>query len=474
MRNFVRTLSTHVLMGFALFSLAACDGSDDQAQAQGAGAPQAMPVTVATPLEARVQEWDEFSGRFEATEKVEIRSRVNGYLSEIHFKDGDVVQKGDLLFTIDQRPFIAALKQAEARLSEAKTGASLAEREFSRYKKLKNEGFASDQVYDQRLEQRNSAGASVKAAEAAVEQAKLDLDFTEIRSPITGRISRHMMDVGNLIAAGTGTSVLTTIVAQDPIYFYFDVDEQTYLKYVRLNLTGERPGSRNTPNPVAVTLADKSLGSFTGRMDFIDNEVNMSTGTMRGRALIDNPDYIITPGLFGKIRIPSTGTYDAILIPDSAVQIDQSRKFVYVVGADNVVDVKNVEVGGIIDGLRAVKTGLTANDRVVINGLQRVRKGAPVMPQDGEIKPVENAGNSNGQIVDGSMNGVVAPSPEATRTITIRDDAVAEERGEAVSTDPYSEEEQFEDMSDENGQASDTPPLLEDLNTPLLMDSPSQ
>ncbi|MGE4312745.1 MAG: efflux RND transporter periplasmic adaptor subunit [Pseudobdellovibrionaceae bacterium] len=473
MHHFVRNFSVSVLLGLALVTLAACDGGDDQeaAQAQGGGAPQAMPVTVATPLQARVQEWDEFSGRFEATEKVEIRSRVNGYLSEIHFKDGDVVEKGDLLFTIDQRPFLAALKQAEARLSEAKNGASLAQREFSRYQKLKKEGFASDQVYDQRLEQRNSAGSSVKAAEAAVDQAKLDMDFTEIRAPISGRISRHMMDVGNLISAGTGTSVLTTIVAQDPIYFYFDVDEQTYLKYVRLNLTGERPGSRDEPNPVAVSLADKSLGSFTGRMDFIDNEVNSSTGTMRGRALIDNPDYIITPGLFGKIRIPSTGTYDATLIPDAAVQIDQSRKFVYIVGADNIVDVKNVEVGGIIDGLRAIKSGLEMTDKVVINGLQRVRKGAAVMPDEGKIEPVANAGNSTGQIVDNSSVGVVAPAPEATRTITIREDMM-QNAEDVMGVDPASEEDMSQDQN--TGSDSDIPPLMEDMNTPLVMDSPSQ
>ena len=265
--------------------LAACDDGPTQAQT-----PQAPPpVTVSTPIAEDIVEWDEYTGRFQAVETVEIRSRVSGYLESVHFDDGDIVEKDALLFVIDQRPFKVALDRARAELKQARTQLKLAAKELERARPLLARGNLSQSVFDERLQARDAAQASVDAAAAAVNAARVDLDYTEIRSPVAGRAGRHLVSVGNLVSGGSETATpLTTIVSLDPIHFYFDANEKAYLKYVRLDRSGDRPGSRDTPNPVLLALADETDYPHQGQMDFVDNRFDAGTGTVRGRAVFQN------------------------------------------------------------------------------------------------------------------------------------------------------------------------------------------
>lgn len=383
---------TAVVMMFGVLVLAGCKpdnaGGPPAPGGEGAGMPPPPAVTVAVPLSKDVQEWDDFTGRFEAVERVEIRARVSGYLQEIHFKDGDLVNKGDLLFTIDQRPFEATLKEAEAALNSAKSRLDLAAKELNRASQLSKQGFATKQTLDQRTEEKQSAAEAVDAAQARLEQAKLDIEYSRIAAPISGRISRALIDVGNLVDGGMQTAtMLTTIVSLDPIHFYFDVDEQTYLKYARMASAGERPSSRATANPVYVALADSDKYDYAGKMDFVDNAIDPATGTMRGRAIFDNPDYTIIPGMFGRARIMGSGSYKALLIPDEAVGVDQSRNFVFTVTPENMVASKTVTLGPKVEGLRAVKSGLDGTEKIIIAGLQMLRDGMPVTP---ELKTIQS------------------------------------------------------------------------------------
>lgn len=348
-------------------------------------APQAVdtappPVTVAKPVLKGIIEADEFTGRFDAVAAVDVRARVGGYLDSVHFRDGAMVQQGDLLFVIDQRPFQAALAQAEAALVAARTRLEFARVELDRVERLARTGNAPERSLDERQQQYQAAEAEVAGVVAAVDQARLDLEYTEIRAPISGRISRKLITEGNLITANE--TQLTTIVALDPIYFYFDVDERSYLAYVRMAREGTRPSGRETAYEVMVALADEQEPKQKGRMNFVDNRVDEATGTMRGRAIFENKDYLLTPGLFGRIVIPGSGSYKAVLVPDEAIAVDLDRRFVYAVAPDGTVSQRVVRPGPRHDGYRIIRQGLTGDETIIVNGIQRVRFSSRVTPDD--------------------------------------------------------------------------------------------
>jgi membrane fusion protein, multidrug efflux system len=350
-----------------------------------------MPVTVSPPIAKRVTQWDEFSGRFEAVAQVEVRARVSGFIDKLHFRDGQLVNVGDLLFTIDKRPFEIAVESAEAEVARNKAQVDLAELQVERGASLIKSRTITDAEYDQRKANLAVARAQLKTAEAAVRQAELNLDWTDVRAPLAGRISDRKVDAGNLIQGGQqGATLLATIVTLDPIRFVFDVSESDYLRYTRLFLSGAMASSRDSVNPVRIRLADETEWTRTGKVDFVDNTLSARSGTIRTRAIVENKNQLLTPGVFGRVQLFG-GEYDALLIPDSAVVSDQARKIVFVVGDNNVVQAKPVTLGPIVDGLRVVREGLAASDNVVLDGLANpmVRPGAKVQPQKGEIKTAD-------------------------------------------------------------------------------------
>jgi multidrug efflux system membrane fusion protein len=350
-----------------------------------------MPVTISPPIAKRVTQWDEFSGRFEAVAQVEVRARVSGFIDKLHFRDGQVVNVGDLLFTIDKRPFEIAVQSAEAEVARNKAQVDIAELQVERGAALVKSRNIPDAEYDQRKANLAVARAQLKTAEAAVRNAELNLDWTDVRAPLAGRISDRKVDAGNLIQGGQqGATLLATIVTLDPIRFVFDVSESDYLRYTRLFLSGAMASSRDSVNPVRIRLADESDWTRNGKVDFVDNTLSARSGTIRTRAIVENKNQLLTPGIFGRVQLFG-GEYDALLIPDSAVVSDQARKIVFVVGDDNVVKAKPVTLGPIVDGLRVVREGLAATDNVVLDGLANpmVRPGAKVKPQKGEIKTAD-------------------------------------------------------------------------------------
>ena len=349
---------------------------------------QLFPVTVAAPLAKRITQWDEYSGRFEAVEHVDLRARVSGFIDKIHFKDGQIVNAGDLLFTLDKRPFQLAVESAKAEVARFEAQVEQANIELDRAKPLARSKTISDQTLVQRQSDLSIAQAQLLEAQTAVKVAELNLEWAEVRAPIGGRISDRKVDVGNLIAGGqaANTTLLATIVSLDPIHFVFDVSETDFLRYSRLNLSGERASSRDVSNPVRIKLADEKDFTHEGKMDFVDNALNARSGTLRGRAVLENKNQLLQPGLFGRLELFG-GDFDALLIPDSAVVSDQARKIVFLVGPDDVVKATPVELGPIVDGLRVVRSGLSAADRVVIDGLANpaVRPGAKIKPEAGSI-----------------------------------------------------------------------------------------
>ncbi len=358
-------------------ALSACGEKPQQPAA--AAAP---PVTVAQPVKRTVTDWDEFTGRFEAVEEVQIRPRVGGFVTNVEFKDGDIVRAGDLLYLIDSRPFEAVAAQADGQLADARAKAELAKRDLDRGLALVQTSAVSEQLVDQRRQALQAAHAAETVAEGALKAAQLNVEFTHVPAPIAGRVSRHLVSVGNLVqGSDTGTStLLTTIVSLDPIYIYFDVDEATYLKNNKLWFEGRRPSSRDTANPVQVTLTGEAKPSHEGKMDFLDNRLDVSTGTLRSRAVIPNKDLSILPGQFGRVRLIGSAPYEALLLPDTAIATDQSRKIVFVVKDDNTVEARPVVLGPLDDGLRVIREGLKAEDHVIVDGLQRARVGAKVAP----------------------------------------------------------------------------------------------
>ena len=361
--------------------LAGCSEKPQQ-QAAAAAAP---PVTVAQPTKRTVTDWDEFTGRFEAVEEVSVRARVGGFVTSVEFKDGDMVHTGDLLYVIDSRPFEAVAAQADGQLSDAHAKAELAKRELDRGLNLVQTSAVSEQVVDQRRQALQAAHAAETIAEGALKAAQLNVEFTHVMAPITGRVSRHLVSIGNLVSgsdAGAST-LLTTIVSMDPIYIYFDVDEATYLRNNKLWFEGKRPSSRDTPNLVQVTLSGETKPSHDGKMDFIDNRLDVSTGTLRSRAVIPNHDLSILPGQFGRVRLIGSSPYEALLLPDTAIATDQSRKTVFVVKDDDTVEARTVVLGPLDDGLRVIREGLKPEDKVIVDGIQRARVGAKVTPHPG-------------------------------------------------------------------------------------------
>jgi membrane fusion protein, multidrug efflux system len=350
-------------------------------------APPPPTVTVARPLQKHITEWDEYTGRFVAVASVEVRARVSGFIDSVHFKDGQLVNQGDLLFVIDPRPYKLAVEQSTADVERAKARLEIARLDVERAAPLARNQVLTEREYDTRRSTHRDASAQVAAAEAALKQGQLNLEWTEVRAPISGRISDKRVDAGNLISGGQiGATLLTVIVSIDPIRFIFDGSEADLLRYTRLAAAGARPLSRDVQNPVSVRLADETEYKHHGRMDFVDNVVNPRTGTIRGRAVFDNKDGLLTPGFFGRLRLFG-GAHDALLVPDSAIASDQSRKIVFTVADDGTVGTKLVELGPMVEGLRVIRSGLSAGDRIVIDGLQRARPGSKVTPEEGKIEP---------------------------------------------------------------------------------------
>ena len=345
------------------------------------------PVTVAQPLQREIVEYDEFTGQFAPVEYVEVRSRVSGYLQEIHFEDGQLVNKGDLLFSIDPRPFEAALASTRAQLAQSLARVELANRQLARAGELRRQDFVAASSYDERVQEQRAAAASAEIARAQIRMAELDLEFSRIVAPIAGRISRREVSVGNLVSGGsTGNTLLTTIVSVDPIYLEFDLSEAAFLAYQRAFQSGKLRSTRDGGVAVFARLTDEPDWPREGALNFVDNQVARTTGTIRVRAVFPNTDGFLTPGQFGRIRVPGSESYKALLIPDSAIVTDQSNKIVFTVAPDGTVVPKPIRPGPIYDGLRVVRAGLDPADRIVINGLMRVRPGGKVAPQPGEIR----------------------------------------------------------------------------------------
>ncbi|HXL66201.1 MAG TPA: efflux RND transporter periplasmic adaptor subunit [Xanthobacteraceae bacterium] len=370
--------------GLLLLSAAAIAGCG-QGQQQSA-APPPPTVTVARPAQRTVTDQDEYVGRFVAVDSVEVRSRVSGYLSQIHFTDGQMVKKGDLLFVIDHRPFQIALDQMRANLAQARANLAFTEADLARGRELAQNRTITEQTFDQRKQAKSVAEASVTAQEAMVHSAELDLnEYSELRAPIDGRIGDRRVSVGNLVTGGNGsnTTLLANIVSVDPIRFEFTFDEASYLRYQRVaGGNGQMSGSGQSAVAVTLKLIDETDFAHIGKMDFVDNVIDRSSGTIRGRAVFANSDSIFTPGMFGRIRVPGSPAFTALLIPDAAIGTEQSRKYVLVVDDGGIVRQKYVVPGQIDDDLRVIKEGLTPADRVIVNGLMRARPGIKVTVEE--------------------------------------------------------------------------------------------
>ena len=373
-----------VVLALAVAGIAGC-------RSEAADAPAAPPppqVSAAEVLVREVIQWDDFNGRIEAVDSVALRPRVSGYIEKVNYREGLNVKQGDVLFEIDARSYRAALARAEADLARARTQAALARSESARAKKLASLQAVSVEEFEQRRAAADQAQANVQFAQAAVDSAKLDLEFTRVRAPISGRASRALVTVGNLVSADGQASVLTTLVSQDPVHVHFDSDERTYLRYAGMARRGERPDERNGGVPVQVALVGEDGFPHQGKVDFVDNRVDPATGTIRARATLSNADGLLTPGLYARVRLQGSGKFTAMLIDDKAVMTDQSRKYVYVVDEKGTAQRRDVSLGRKADGLRIVEAGLVKGDRVIVNGIQKVfMPGMPVQAQVVQMAP---------------------------------------------------------------------------------------
>ncbi len=376
----VRALAAVAIASASL--LASCGEAQKQA------APPPPKVTVAKPIKRTIVDQDEYVGRFVPVDVVEIRARVSGYLDKLHFTDGQIVKQGDLLFTIDNRPYQNTLDQARANLETAKSNLAFTQSDLARGQQLVRERTISEQIYEQRAQAFRNAQASVAANEAMVRQAQLDLEYTELRAPIAGRIGDRRVTQGNLVTGGAGgnTSLLATIVSTDPIRFEFTFDEGALLRYQRL-ATGRGEVAGLGGIPVRLKLLDETDFSHPGRVDFVDNVIDRASGTIRGRAQLSNADGLFTPGMFARVQVPASAPYQALMLPDAAIATEQARKFVYVIDQDNIARLRYVTLGQVVDDLRVIKDGLADGDRIVINGLMRVRQGQKVTPEEQPASP---------------------------------------------------------------------------------------
>ncbi|CAN5450447.1 efflux RND transporter periplasmic adaptor subunit [soil metagenome] len=366
------------LAPLAALILAACSG----------GAPQAPPpptVTIALPLQREVKDWDEYVGRFEAVQGVEIKPRVAGQITAIHFRPGLEVRQGQLLFQIDPRPYAAALAQARAQILRAQAALANAQSELKRAEELRKFQAVSQEETETKIATLRSAQADLAAARAAADARALDLGFTSVRAPITGRVSDKRVAIGDYVSAGE--TLLTTVVSVNPIWFSFEGAESFYLKYIRQAAKGERASSRYAANPVEIQLADETGYNWHGRMIFVDNAIDNNSGTIRAHAEVANPKGFLVPGMFGRARLLGSGTYNAMLVPDEAIQTDQTRKLVFVIGKDGKTIVRPVETGPMVEGLRVVRAGLAPREKIVIDGLARLQPGMQVTAREGKITP---------------------------------------------------------------------------------------
>jgi RND family efflux transporter MFP subunit len=381
MMSYARFLTRISAASLVALILAAC--SPD------AATPPATPtVSASTPLLKEVTGWDTFTGRLEAVDTVEVRPRVNGYVEQVVFRDGDYVQKGDLLFVIDPRPYEAATKQAEGQLAQAKAQFVLANKELERAKSLITTQAIATNVLDQRSENQQGAEAAVEVASAALTRAKLDLDFTRVRAPMTGRISRKLVSEGNLVAGGdSNATLLTTIVSLDTIDAYFDIDEQSFLRYGRADKEASQASAFEAGGQVGINLPGEKSPSYTGTLNFTENRLDASTGTLRLRARIANPEHALLPGQFVRVSLAAEPAHQAVLVPASAVASDSSKQVLFVVGADDRIVARPVELGRVFGKMREVTRGLEATDRVVVSGIQRVQAGSKVTVRMEAIKP---------------------------------------------------------------------------------------
>ena len=371
-------------LALGLMSVIVAGCSEPSASPENA-APPPPSVSVAEVVVKEVAPWDEFTGHVEAVETVEVRPRVAGYVERFNFQEGEEVKEGKVLFVIDQRPFKAELMRAEAELARARARAELTRAQALRARKLIDKRVLSEDDFDERLTADAQAKADIRAAEVAVDVAKLDLEYTEIRSPIDGRAGRALVTPGNLVSGGDmvpEATLLTTVVSLDPVYVYFEVDEQTYLRYGAMARNGERPSARKVATPVFVGLANEQGFPHEGRMDFVDNRVDPATGTIGARAVLDNRERRFTPGLFARIKLIGSGRFSAVLVDDKAVLTDQDRQYVYVLGPGNTAERRDVKLGRLIDGLRVVSDGLAPGDKVIVHGVQKVFfPGMAVIPE---------------------------------------------------------------------------------------------
>ena len=366
-----------LLGGSAALVLAACSNPE---AAEETAAPAPPQVSVAQVVHERITEWDEFTGRLQAPQTVQLIPRVSGYIEEVHFNEGALVDKGDLLVQIDPKPFATEVARLKAELQSAQSAAVQAEKEYRRAEKLSSQRAISAELLDSRLARKQQTAATVASVEAALERAELDLSYTRITAPISGRVSYAQVTAGNFVSAGQ--SQITSLVSTEKMYAYFDVDEQSYLKYARLAETGKRADTRDsTSNPVYMALANDSNYQHVGRVDFVDNRIDAQTGTIRVRASFPNDDNDLLPGLFARIRLVGSDSYEGILIDEKAVGTDLNNKFVLVVNSNNELEYRAIELGKKVNGLRIVTEGLTPKDKIVVNGLQRVRANMKVDPQ---------------------------------------------------------------------------------------------
>lgn len=374
------TFGVPAMLVFLALGLGGCEPD----QSRAADAPPPPKVTVAKPAKRLVADQDEYVGRFVAVDAIEVRARVSGYLDAIHFNDGQLVKKGDLLFTVDRRPFEASLAQAQATLSQARANLAYATADLERGQNLVRGNTITQQTFDQRTQAKRVAEANVAAQEAAVRQAMLDLDFTELRAPVSGRIGDRRVSAGNLVTGGTTgtTTLLATITSIDPIRFEFTMDETSYLRYTRLAGDTAGAANRGIKVPVRLKLIDESKFSHVGKTDFVDNAIDRASGTIRARAEFANPDGTFTPGMFARLQVAVGAPAEALLVPDVAIGTEQVRKFVLVVDGENVARPKYVTLGQVTEGLRVVTAGLEPDDRVVVNGLMRARPGTKVTPEE--------------------------------------------------------------------------------------------
>lgn len=392
LRSSVLPLLAPLLLAPLLLALAIA-GCHGQAAEESAANPPS--VSVALVVERQIIQWDDLSGRIEAAESVALRPRVSGYIEKVNYHEGQVVKRGDVLFEIDDRSYRAALTRAEADLAGTLAQAALAHSEVARAQKLASLEAVSTEELEQRRAAAAQAQADVQFAQAAIETARLDLDFTRVRAPISGRGGRALVTAGNLVTSEGQASVLTTLVSLDPIHVHVDIDERTYLRYAQMARMGERPDERNGGVPVSIGLQGEHGHPHAGRVDFIDNRVDPATGTMRVRATLPNTDGLLTPGLYARVRLQGSGTFQALLVDDKAVMTDQDRKYVYVVDKNNTAQRRDIRLGRKAEGLRIVEEGLQPGDRVIVNGIQKITyPGMPVQTQDVPMEPLRSAQSS--------------------------------------------------------------------------------